>query len=73
MYEKMLLARKVRMAGLIVFLLVVLWQQMWLLVAIAIGLILLTLWQTKRLKEEIAASSAKDAGLADDPGTTHAD
>lgn len=73
MYEKMLLARKVRMAGLIVFLLVVLWQQMWLLVAIAIGLILLTLWQTKRLKEEIAVSSAKDAGLADGPGTTHAD
>lgn len=69
MYEKMLLARRVRMVGLIVFLLVVLWQQMWLLVAIAVALIALTIWQTKRLREEIAVRTAKDGELPEDPGT----
>ena len=69
MYEKMLLARRVRMVGLIVFLLLVLWQQMWLLVAIAVALIALTIWQTKRLHEEIAVRTAKEGALPEDPGT----
>ncbi|HHU44253.1 MAG TPA: hypothetical protein GXZ46_01205 [Actinomycetales bacterium] len=69
MYEKMLLARRVRMVGLIVFLLVVLWQQMWLLVAIAVALIALTIWQTKRLREEIAVRTAKEGELPEGPGT----
>lgn len=60
MYEKMLLARRVRMALLIVFILFVAWKQMWLLVAIGAGLMALTVWQTKRLREEIAVRTAAD-------------
>ena len=60
MYEKMLLARRVRMALLIVFILFVAWKQMWLLVAIGVGLMALTVWQTKRLREEIAVRAAAD-------------
>lgn len=60
MYEKMLLARRVRMALLIVFILFVAWKQMWLLVAIGVGLMALTVWQTKRLREEIAVRTAAD-------------
>lgn len=68
MYEKMLLARRVRMVGLIIFLLIVLWQQMWMLVAVAVVLIGLTIWQTKRLREEIAVRTAKEGELPEDPG-----
>ena len=64
MYEKMLLARRVRMALLVVFVIFVAWQKMWLLVAIGAFLMALTVWQTKRLREEIAVrTAAENAGI----------
>ncbi|WP_448850720.1 hypothetical protein [Corynebacterium sp. 335C] len=59
-FDKMLLARRVRMVVLAAFVVFVAWQQMWLLTAIGVGLMLLTLWQNKRLKEEIAVRLADD-------------
>lgn len=74
MYEKMLLARRVRMALLIAFVIFVAWQKMWLLVAIAIGLMALTVWQTKRLREEIAVrTAAEEAGIPYGPAANATD
>ncbi len=74
MYEKMLLARRVRMALLIVFVLFVAWQQMWLLVAIGVALMALTVWQTKRLREEIAVrTAAENAGVPYGPAANVAE
>lgn len=60
-YESMLLARKVRMVLLIAFIAFMAWQKMWWLVAIGFILIALTLWQNKRLREEIAIRRADEA------------
>ncbi len=74
MYEKMLLARRVRMALLVVFVLFVAWQQMWLLVAIGVALMALTVWQTKRLREEIAVrTAAENAGIPYGPAANVAE
>ncbi|MFD5868715.1 hypothetical protein ACFWGD_08900 [Corynebacterium sp. NPDC060344] len=74
MYEKMLLARRVRMALLVVFVLFVAWQQMWILVAIGMALMALTVWQTKRLREEIAVrTAAENAGIPYGPAANVAD
>lgn len=59
-YDGMLLARRVRMVALAAFTVFVAWQQMWLLTGIGIALILMTLWQNKRLREEIAVRQADD-------------
>ncbi|WP_295624518.1 hypothetical protein [uncultured Corynebacterium sp.] len=74
MYEKMLLARRVRMALLVVFAIFVAWQQMWLLFWITVGLMALTIWQTKRLREEIAVrTAAENAGIPYGPAANVAD
>ena len=74
MYEKMLLARRVRMALLVVFVIFVAWQKMWMLVAIALFLMALTVWQTKRLREEIAVrTAAENAGIPYGPAANVAD
>lgn len=74
MYEKMLLARRVRMALLIAFIIFVAWQKMWMLVAIGVGLMALTIWQTKRLREEIAVrTAAENAGIPYGPAANVGD
>lgn len=74
MYEKMLLARRVRMALLVAFVIFVAWQKMWLLVAIGAFLMALTVWQTKRLREEIAVrTAAENAGIPYGPAANVAD
>lgn len=59
-FDKMLLARRVRMVALAAFTIFVAWQQMWLLTGIGAVLMLLTLWQNKRLREEIAVRIADE-------------
>lgn len=59
-YEAMLLARKVRMVLLIIFIAFVAYKGVWWLVAIGIFLIGMTLWQNKRLREEIAVRNADE-------------
>lgn len=59
-YEAMLLARKVRMALLIIFIAFVAYKGVWWLVAVGILLIGMTLWQNKRLREEIAVRNADE-------------
>lgn len=59
-YESMLLARKVRMVLLCAFVAFMAWQKMWWLVAIGLILIALTMWQNKRLREEIAIRQANE-------------
>lgn len=59
-YEAMLLARKVRMALLIIFIAFVAYKGVWWLVAVGIFLIGMTLWQNKRLREEIAVRNADE-------------
>lgn len=74
MYEKMLLARRVRMALLVAFVIFVAWQKMWLLVAIGAFLMALTVWQTKRLREEIAVrTAAENAGIPYGPAANVVD
>lgn len=70
MYEKMILARRVRIVLLIAFTLFVAWQQMWLLVALSLLLLGLTLWQTKRLREEIAVRRADEMDADGGAGTS---
>ena len=59
-YEAMLLARKVRMVLLIIFIAFVAYKGAWRLVAVGILLIGMTLWQNKRLREEIAVRNADE-------------
>ncbi|KAA9221249.1 hypothetical protein [Corynebacterium amycolatum] len=59
-YEAMLLARKVRMVLLIIFIAFVAYKGVWWLVAVGILLIGMTLWQNKRLREEIAVRNADE-------------
>lgn len=59
-YEAMLLARKVRMVLLITFIAFVAYKGVWWLVAVGILLIGMTLWQNKRLREEIAVHNADE-------------
>lgn len=59
-YEAMLLARKVRMVLLIAFIAVVAYKGVWWLVAVGILLIGMTLWQNKRLREEIAVRNSDE-------------
>ena len=59
-FEAMLLARKVRMVLLIAFGAFMAYKGAWFFVAIAVILIGLTLWQNKRLREEIAVQQEKD-------------
>ena len=59
-YEAMLLARKVRMVLLIIFIAFVAYKGVWWLVAVGILLIGMTLWQNKRLLEEIAVRNADE-------------
>ncbi|MDK8828786.1 MULTISPECIES: hypothetical protein [Corynebacterium] len=59
-YEAMLLARKVRMVLLIIFIAFVVYKGAWWLVAVGILLIGMTLWQNKRLREEIAVRNADE-------------
>lgn len=59
-YEAMLLARKVRMVLLIIFIAFVAYKGVWWLVAVGILLIDMTLWQNKRLREEIAVRNADE-------------
>lgn len=59
-YEAMLLARKVRMVLLIIFITFVAYKGVWWLVAVGILLIGMTLWQNKRLREEIAVRNADE-------------
>ncbi|WP_048758439.1 hypothetical protein [Corynebacterium vitaeruminis] len=61
-YEAMLLARKVRMVLLIVFIAFMAYKGVWWLVAVGILLIGMTLWQNKRLREEIAVRNADELG-----------
>lgn len=62
-YEAMLLARKVRMALLIIFIAFVAYKGVWWLVAVGIFLIGMTLWQNKRLREEIAVRNADELAV----------
>lgn len=59
-YEAMLLARKVRMVLLIIFIAFVAYKGAWWLVAVGILLIGMMLWQNKRLREEIAVRNADE-------------
>lgn len=59
-YEAMLLARKVRMVLLIIFIVFVAYKGVWWLVAVGVLLIGMTLWQNKRLREEIAVRNADE-------------
>ena len=59
-YEAMLLARKVRMVLLIIFIAFVAYKGVWWLVAVGIFLIGMTLWQNKRLREEIVVRNADE-------------
>ena len=59
-YEAMLLARKVRMALLIIFIAFVAYKGVWWLVAVGALLIGMTLWQNKQLREEIAVRNADE-------------
>lgn len=59
-YEAMLLARKVRMMLLIIFIVFVAYKGVWWLVAVGVLLIGMTLWQNKRLREEIAVRNADE-------------
>ncbi|MDU3111402.1 hypothetical protein [Corynebacterium sp.] len=59
-YEAMLLARKVRMVLLIIFIAFVAYKGVWWLVAVGILLIGTTLWQNNRLREEIAVRNADE-------------
>ena len=59
-YEAMLLARKVRMVLLITFIAFVAYKGVWWLVAVGILLIGMTLWQNKKLREEIAVRNADE-------------
>lgn len=59
-YEAMLLARKLRMVLLVVFIAFMVYERVWWLVAVGIGLIGMTLWQNKRLREEIAVRTADE-------------
>lgn len=59
-YEAMLLARKVRMVLLIAFIAFMAYKGVWWLVAVGILLIGMTLWQNKRLREEIAVRNADE-------------
>ena len=62
-YEAMLLARKVRMVLLIIFIGFVAYKGVWWLVAVGIFLIGMTLWQNKRLREEIAVRNADELAV----------
>ncbi|MFC3850924.1 hypothetical protein ACFORJ_12220 [Corynebacterium hansenii] len=74
MYEKMILARRVRMAMLVVFVLFVAWQKLWILAVIGLALMALTVWQTKRLREEIAVrTAAENAGVPYGPAANVVD
>lgn len=59
-YEALLLARKVRMVLLIAFIAFMAYKGVWWLVAVGILLIGMTLWQNKRLHEEIAVRNADE-------------
>lgn len=59
-YEAMLLARKVRMVLLIIFIAFVTYKGVWWLAAVGVFLIGMTLWQNKRLREEIAVHNADE-------------
>ncbi|MCQ9125240.1 hypothetical protein JY504_02655 [Corynebacterium amycolatum] len=59
-YEAMLLARKVRMVLLIIFIAFVTYKGVWWLAAVGAFLIGMTLWQNKRLREEIAVRNADE-------------
>lgn len=59
-YEAMLLARKVRMVLLTIFIVFVAYKDVWWLVAVGVLLIGMTLWQNKRLREEIAVRNADE-------------
>lgn len=59
-YEAMLLARKVRMVLLIAFIAFMAYKGVWWLVAVGILLIGMTLWQNKRLHEEISVRNADE-------------
>ncbi|MEJ6019753.1 hypothetical protein [Corynebacterium sp. H113] len=58
-YDSMLLARKFRLVLLVAFCIFMAYQKLWILLAIGVALIVLTLWQNKRLKEEIAVRQAE--------------
>ena len=62
-YEAMLLARKVRMVLLIIFIAFVAYKGVWWLMAVGIFLIGMTLWQNKRLREEIAVRNADELAV----------
>lgn len=62
--DSMLMARRVRIGLLVVFTLAMSWERMYLLSAVGLGLIALTLWQMRRIREEIAVRAA-DAATAD--------
>lgn len=59
-FEAMLLARRVRMVLLITFGAFMTYKGAWFLVGITVILIGLTLWQNKRLREEIAIQQERD-------------
>nr|WP_120492677.1 hypothetical protein [Corynebacterium lactis] len=63
-YEAMLLARKLRMVLLVVFIAFVAYKGVWWLVAVGVFLVGLTLWQNKRLREEIAVRNADENNAA---------
>lgn len=62
-FEAMLLARKFRMVLLVLFIAFVAYKGAWWLVIVGIALVGMTLWQNKRLREEIAVRNA-DANTA---------
>lgn len=63
-YEAMLLARKLRMVLLIAFIAFVAYKGVWWLVAVGVFLIGMTLWQNKRLREEITVRNADETTSA---------
>lgn len=70
-YEAMLLARKLRMVLLIVFIAFVTYKGVWWLVAVGVFLIGMTLWQNKRLREEIAVRNADETASANHDEPKH--
>ncbi|MDO5029016.1 MAG: hypothetical protein Q4E11_00315 [Corynebacterium sp.] len=64
-YEAMLLARKLRMVLLVVFIAFMAYEHVWWLVAVGFLLVGMTLWQNKRLREEIAVRNADEQAAAE--------
>lgn len=63
-YRPMKIARRVRMVLLIGFVLFMAWEGTWLLAAVGVGLIALTIWQNKKLEEHIAERKAAGEPVA---------